>query len=229
VGRVLRILRFLRMLRVLRVLKLAKTAVRQQRESRERRFNTLKLDLQIYLIALFSAVTILSTLEFYAEAEVANTPFTSIPASLWWCMVTLTTTGYGDMYPSTIAGRVIAAVTMLTGLALFAMLMNVIGKTMLSSLFGASDLESHEHTVQRTHPAADREDTARTASTPAPGAGGAPLPPSWPFCPHCGAVVGQDRASVSGRAGKEAVASPEPGDADRWKVVGRVAAADSER
>jgi voltage-gated potassium channel len=230
VGRVLRILRFLRMVRVLRVLKLAKTAVRQQRESRERRFKTLKLDLQIYLIALFSAVTILSTLEFYAEAEVANTSFTSIPAAMWWCMVTLTTTGYGDMCPSTIVGRAIAAITMLTGLALFAMLMNVIGKTMLASLFGASDLESHEHAVQRTVvPPIDGEGTGWTARGSARAASSAPLGHSWPFCPQCGAVVGPDPASVAGQLGGEReIASSSPGDEGGWKVARGVAAVDGD-
>ena len=104
VTRVLRVMRFLRLLRILRVLKLAKLAARQYDRSREKRLNTLKLDLQIYLIALLSAVVIFSTLEFYAEEFVPNTQFTSIPAAMWWCIVTITTTGYGDMSPATVLG-----------------------------------------------------------------------------------------------------------------------------
>ena len=69
VGRVLRVLRFLRLMRILRALKLAKVAARQA-QRRQAKVNTLKLDLQIYLIALFSAVSIFSTLEYYAEARV---------------------------------------------------------------------------------------------------------------------------------------------------------------
>ena len=62
--------------------------------------------------------------------------FTSIPESMWWCIVTLTTTGYGDLYPVTVGGRMVAAVTMLMGLVLFGMLMNIVGKTLMVMLFG---------------------------------------------------------------------------------------------
>jgi voltage-gated potassium channel len=62
--------------------------------------------------------------------------FTSIPAAMWWCIVTMTTTGYGDMYPVTVGGRLVAAVTMFLGLVLFAILLNVINKTMMVLFFG---------------------------------------------------------------------------------------------
>jgi hypothetical protein len=62
--------------------------------------------------------------------------FTSIPTAMWWCIVTLTTTGYGDMYPITFGGRFIAGTTMLMGLVLFGILMNIVGKTLMVLLFG---------------------------------------------------------------------------------------------
>ncbi|NBV86282.1 MAG: ion transporter [Verrucomicrobia bacterium] len=62
--------------------------------------------------------------------------FTSIPASMWWCIVSLTTTGYGDMYPVTFGGRFLAGITMLFGLVLFGILMNIVGKTLMVMLFG---------------------------------------------------------------------------------------------
>jgi voltage-gated potassium channel len=62
--------------------------------------------------------------------------FTSIPTAMWWCIVTLTTTGYGDMYPVTFGGRFIAGTTMLLGLVLFGILMNIVGKTLMVLLFG---------------------------------------------------------------------------------------------
>ena len=64
--------------------------------------------------------------------------FTSIPAAMWWCMVTLTTTGYGDMFPLTFGGRLIACITMLFGLVLFGILLNIVGKTIMVMLFGES-------------------------------------------------------------------------------------------
>ncbi len=62
--------------------------------------------------------------------------FTSIPSAMWWCMVTMTTTGYGDMYPVTVGGRLVACFTMLCGLILFAILLNIINKTMMVLFFG---------------------------------------------------------------------------------------------
>ncbi len=73
--------------------------------------------------------------------------FTSIPTAMWWSIVTLTTTGYGDLYPSTVGGRVIAGITMLLGLVLFGILMNIVGRTLMVVLFG----ETHEHDHDTDH------------------------------------------------------------------------------
>ena len=62
--------------------------------------------------------------------------FTSIPTAMWWCVVTMTSTGYGDMFPVTVGGRIVAGITMILGLVLFAILFNVIGKTLMVVLFG---------------------------------------------------------------------------------------------
>ncbi|MEW6382254.1 MAG: ion transporter [bacterium] len=140
-ARTLRIVRFLRTIRMMRILKLAKNTASQYNQSASQRINTLKLDLQIYLTALFSVIIIFSTLIYYAEQNTPGTSFSSIPAAMWWCVVTITTVGYGDMYPSTLAGKVIAAAAMIVGLALFGILMNVIGKAMMTSLFGTADLD----------------------------------------------------------------------------------------
>jgi len=138
VFRVLRVLRFLRLMRMLRLLKLAKQVTKGNEKSKiTSKFDTLKMDLQIYFIAMFSVITISSTLMYYAERMVEGTQFTSIPQAMWWCVVTITTVGYGDMYPVTLLGRLVAAFTMFAGLALFGLLMNVIGKSMMSSLFGS--------------------------------------------------------------------------------------------
>ena len=62
--------------------------------------------------------------------------FDSIPTAMWWCFVTLTTTGYGDLYPVTLLGRINAFVTMFAGLILFSILMNLVGRTVMVLLFG---------------------------------------------------------------------------------------------
>jgi len=155
VFRVLRVLRFLRLMRMLRLLKLAKQ-VSKGKGSKEtvNKFDTLKMDLQIYFIAMFSIIVICSTLMYYAERMTAGTQFTSIPQAMWWCVVTITTVGYGDMYPVTLLGRLVAAFTMFAGLALFGLLMNVIGKSMMSSLFGSEvgaeiNIEELEESIKK--------------------------------------------------------------------------------
>lgn len=148
VLRILRILRFLRLMRMLRLLKLAKRATKEYEESKASKTDTLKMDLQIYFIALFSVVVIFSTLMYYIERGIPNTLFTNIPKAMWWCIVTITTVGYGDMYPLTVLGKIVAAATMLCGLALFGLLMNVIGKSMMSSLFGSTNLDDQETQIR---------------------------------------------------------------------------------
>jgi len=137
--KVARILRVLRFLRLMRILKLAKKVTESYEESQEQKYGTLKMDLQIYFITMFSVLIISSTLVYYAESGVEGTQFTDIPNSMWWGIVTMTTVGYGDMSPVTIAGRVVAGITSLCGLCLFAMLMNVVGKALMQGLFGHDD------------------------------------------------------------------------------------------
>lgn len=140
-ARTLRIIRFLRTLRMMRVLKLSKNARDKYRESTQHHTNTLRIDLEIYATALFTVVIIFSTLIYYAERNIPDTPFTHIPSAMWWCLVTITTVGYGDMFPATIVGKLIASIVMIIGLALFGILMNVIGKAMITSFLGPNKPE----------------------------------------------------------------------------------------
>lgn len=76
----------------------------------------------LFMIVLVSAATI----EYWLEAERQPEHFGSIPASLWWAVVTLTTTGYGDVVPQSALGRVIGGLVMLCGIAVLALLAGIL-------------------------------------------------------------------------------------------------------
>ena len=59
------------------------------------------------------------------KAEVS--PFNSIPRCFWWVVVTATTVGYGDMYPTTAGGKIIATITMIAGLLILALPITIVG------------------------------------------------------------------------------------------------------
>ena len=71
---------------------------------------------------LFLIIIASSALYFSEHLHpISGDQFTSIPASVWWAIVTLTTTGYGDMVPMTLAGKISSSIIMLTGVAIFAL------------------------------------------------------------------------------------------------------------
>ena len=74
----------------------------------------------VFLFGVLSVVCIESTLIYILENGTPNSQFTSIPQSIYWGIVTLTTVGYGDVVPVTVAGKVLASIMMLTGFAIIA-------------------------------------------------------------------------------------------------------------
>lgn len=76
----------------------------------------------LFLIVLFMA----AALAFLFERDAQPSGFSSLPAALWWAVVTLTTTGYGDVVPITLPGRIVAATLMICGLAVFGILTGIL-------------------------------------------------------------------------------------------------------
>jgi len=63
----------------------------------------------------------------YVREDGSPSPFESIPTSLWWTIITMTTVGYGDQYPVSTAGKVIAVLTMFCGLVVLSLPITIIG------------------------------------------------------------------------------------------------------
>ena len=63
----------------------------------------------------------------YTGYDKEVSPFHSIPACFWWVIVTQTTVGYGDTYPTTASGKVVGSITMLSGVLVLALPITIIG------------------------------------------------------------------------------------------------------
>lgn len=80
-----------------------------------------KEEIFIIIFVIFILLTISSSLLYYIEHEAQPKVFSSIPAAMWWGIATLTTVGYGDVYPITSLGKFLGAIISLLGIGLFAL------------------------------------------------------------------------------------------------------------
>lgn len=119
VGLDLRVLRILRLLRFFRLFRL--TAYTKSAHMVINIFKSRKSDLILAFILTSFLIVIASCLVYFAEHGAQPEKFSSIPATIWWSIVSLTTVGYGDMYPVTVLGKMFASLTLLAGVALLAL------------------------------------------------------------------------------------------------------------
>lgn len=113
-----RIIRIIRLLRLFRLFKLARYSDPMQTLGKV--FKSKAGDLAVAFFILFIVLIFASSLMYHAEHEAQPEEFSSIPAAMWWGIVTLTTIGYGDVYPITITGKLIAAGVAIIGIAVYA-------------------------------------------------------------------------------------------------------------
>jgi len=115
----LRFLRAFRLLRLIRVLKIGRYSEAVKLFGRV--LNAKKAELFTAIFVIFVLLIISSSLLYYVEHEAQPDKFKNIPEAMWWGVVTLTTVGYGDIYPITPVGKFFASVISLLGIGLFAM------------------------------------------------------------------------------------------------------------
>jgi voltage-gated potassium channel len=115
-GKYLVVIRLLRILRIFRVLKLtryvgeSRVLIKALRASRRK--------ITIFIFTVLTIVTILGSFMYLIEGE--ENGFTSIPMSIYWAIVTLTTVGYGDITPQTVLGQFLSVIIMLLGYGIIA-------------------------------------------------------------------------------------------------------------
>ncbi|KAL4685928.1 potassium voltage-gated channel subfamily G member 4 [Rhinopithecus roxellana] len=113
------VLRVLRALRILYVMRLARHSLGLQTLGLTVRRCTREFGLLLLFLAV--AVTLFSPLVYVAEKESGRVlEFTSIPASYWWAIISMTTVGYGDMVPRSVPGQMVALSSILSGILIMA-------------------------------------------------------------------------------------------------------------
>ena len=110
------VIRILRVLRIFRVLKLVQFLREARLLAQALRASGRKI--AVFLFVVLTLVVIFGSLMYIIEGE--ENGFTSIPVSVYWAIVTLTTVGYGDISPSTGLGQTVAAIVMILGYSIIA-------------------------------------------------------------------------------------------------------------
>ena len=161
----LRVLRAARLFRLFRILKLA----RYSRALRTfgRVFRRTADDLVLTLALVGFVLLLASSLLYFAEHGAQPEAFPSIPAAMWWGVVTLTTVGYGDVIPVTIAGRLMGGIFAISALLLVAL---------PTAILGAAFVE--ELRAERVEAESMHADLSSAEDTPL-------------VCPRCGEVIGE--------------------------------------
>lgn len=115
----LRALRVVRLARIARIAKLGhySKALQLMAQVVQRKRHELTISLMLMLVMLILA----SSLMYVVEHEQQPEAFSSIPATMWWAVATLTTVGYGDVTPVTAIGKVLGALIAIIGIGLFAL------------------------------------------------------------------------------------------------------------
>jgi len=124
VIRIIRLLRIFRVLKLLRYMGEANQLLAAMRASRHR--------IVVFLFAVLALVIIFGSIIYIVEGE--KNGFTSIPRSIYWAIVTLTTVGYGDAFPVTGIGRFLAGAIALIGIGIIALPSGIIAGAFMERL-----------------------------------------------------------------------------------------------
>jgi voltage-gated potassium channel len=127
IVRLFRLIRVLKIARYLKALNIIQTVIRERKE-------------QIVLSIMFIIflLVMISTIMYYVEHDAQPKLFSSIPATMWWGIETLTTVGYGDMVPITTLGKVLGGMIAILGIGLFALPAGILSSGLTEHMHGGT-------------------------------------------------------------------------------------------
>lgn len=161
-ARYLMVMRTFRLIRVFRVFKLFSFLEEGDNLLRSLRISFPKI--MVFFLFVVVMVISLGTLMYMVEGTVSDTPYTDIPTSIYWAIVTMTTVGYGDIAPVTPMGRFLSALVMLMGYTIMAVPTGIVSAQFI-----------HDH---QNRTAKKKQFNCAEC--------GCPLPENAHYCPHCG-------------------------------------------
>ncbi|ANT64042.1 MULTISPECIES: ion transporter [Prosthecochloris] len=122
------VIRFFRVLRIFRLMKLMRFV--QEGEYVKEALIASSRKIIFFLFFVLVTVSIIGALMYLIEGEAHG--FGSIPEGVYWAIVTITTVGYGDIYPQTVVGRMLAAMLMIAGYSIIAVPTGIVSAEMAS-------------------------------------------------------------------------------------------------
>jgi len=141
-------LRALRLLRVFRVLKLVRFIGESEKLVKALRASKAKI--MVFLLAVLSLSVILGSFMYLIESN-QDSGFDSIPRSVYWAIVTLTTVGYGDIAPVTPLGQAVASVIMILGYGIIAVPTGIVSAEYTHQKDAHTNTQSCQHCASTDH------------------------------------------------------------------------------
>ncbi|MEL6347033.1 MAG: ion transporter, partial [Myxococcota bacterium] len=142
-GRAVRLFRLLRMLRIIRV----GSVVERQFEKINAERQKFRMENTVIGAYLFFSL-VFGTVGIMVFEKGADSGFNTLGDGLWWCVVTLTTVGYGDISPTTAGGKFVATIIMFIGLSFYALLTSTISTILIERARNNQDEEMEISTLE---------------------------------------------------------------------------------
>ena len=181
-SKFLSIIRILRLLRIFRILDLVQFTQQANQLKRALKNSQTKILVFIYFVLVLSVI--LGALMYVIEPH--DKAFTSIPRSIYWCIVTLTTVGYGDVVPTTAFGQIMASIIMILGYGIIAVPTGIVTSEYSRTYKKKENPKPQIASTSDKAPPADYSFSHSHTHGHCRGCGAYPLPDGALYCPQCG-------------------------------------------